>query len=431
MPITLTMPKLSPTMQEGTIVKWMKQEGDQVKEGDTLFEVATDKATVEHNSLDDGYLRQILVKEGDSAKVNQVVAVMTATKDESLDDYKPETTEAEEKEQPSSDKVSEKTQQSSEETTQKTSFSQPSFVPAPPLEKYQFEWPRGKEGKKVLASPLAKKLAKEKGINLSTVKGSGPNNRVVKKDLDLAHKNTPSTFGTQTPPNTAPGSYKEETLSPMRKVIGERLQGAKTFIPHFYVQQTVVVDEIIKLRNQMKEMGVKLTYNDFVLRACALSLREHPVINSGFNSKDQKIIRFETIDICVAVSIPDGLITPIIRLADYKNIGELSQEVKMLATQAKDGKLQPHQYQGGSFTISNLGMFGIDDFRAVINPPQAAILAIGGIVEKPIVKEGKIVVGHTMTLSLSSDHRVIDGADAAAFIKTVQKYLENPVSLVI
>ncbi len=428
MPITLTMPKLSPTMEEGTIVKWMKKEGDQVKEGDVLFEVATDKATVEHSSLDDGFLRQILVQEGGHAKVNQAVAVMTATQDESYEVEKPSEPAEKSEEKPASE---------STENTQKTQAApvsgmvQPAFVPSPPLEKYQFEWPRGKEGARVLASPLAKKLAKEKGINLSTVKGTGPNNRVVKKDLDLAHKDTPASFGSQSPPDVAPGSYVEEALSPMRKVIGERLQGSKSFIPHFYVQQTVVVDEMMKLRNQMKETGVKLTFNDFILRACALALREHPIINSGFNSKDQKIIRFETIDICVAVSIEDGLITPILRLADYKNIGELSQEVKALATLAKEGKLQPHQYQGGSFTISNLGMFGIDDFQAVINPPQAAILAIGGIVEKPVVKEGRVVVGHTMTLSLSSDHRVVDGADAASFIKTVQKYLENPVSLVI
>ncbi len=427
MPTTITMPKLSPTMESGTIVKWIKKEGEMVSEGDVLFEVATDKATVEHSSLDDGFLAKILIAEGSEAKVNQTVAILTASKDESIEGFEVEQPKEQVQEEPKEDAATEKV-----ETTQpvQAGIAQPAFVPSPPLKDYEFEWPTKGAGK-VKASPLAKKLAKKMGINLASVKGSGPNNRVVKKDLELAQKDLPVSFGREELPEVAPGTYEEQALSPMRKVIGERLQGSKSFIPHFYVQQTVLMDEVIKLRTQLKESGIKLTFNDFIVRACAIALREHPVVNSGFNSKDQKIIRFKTIDISIAVSIEEGLITPIVRLADFKNIGELSQEVKSLAMKAKEGKLQPHEYQGGSFTISNLGMFGIDDFQAVINPPQAAILAVGGIIEKPVVVDGQIKVGHTLTLSLSSDHRVIDGSDAAAFLKTVQKYLENPVTLVI
>lgn len=428
MPMTLIMPKLSPTMESGTIIKWFKKEGDKVNEGDLLIEVATDKATVEYNALDEGFLRKILISEGESAEVNQTIAVMTQTQDENIDDYKIETKSQTVQEELPQEADKEKT---SPPEKKGSAIAQMTFSPAPPLENYQFEWPREKGRSKILASPLAKKLAQEKGINLASVNGSGPNGRIVKKDLNLAHKEAPASFGYQMPPDIAPGSYEEETLSPMRKVIAERLQGSKTFIPHFYVQQTMLVDELIHLRRQLKETGVELTFNDFIVKACSLALREHPIINSGFNSKDNKIIRFKTIDICVAVSIDIGLITPIVRLADYKNIGELSQEVKSLVKLAKEGKLQPHQYQGGSFTISNLGMFGIDDFQAIINPPQACILSVGGIVKKPVVKGDSICIGQTLTLSLSADHRVIDGADAAKFIKTLQKYLENPVSLVI
>jgi len=220
-------------------------------------------------------------------------------------------------------------------------------------------------------------------------------------------------------------------MSPMRKAIGEKLQASKTFIPHFYIQQDIDVEPMITLREQLKAGGIKVTFNDFIMRAVALSLKEHPVINSGFNSDGSKIVRFKTIDIAVAVSIDEGLITPIVRHVDYKNLGQISSEVRHLAGLAKDGKLQPHQYRGGSFTVSNLGMFGIHDFQAIINPPQVSILSVGGMRDCPVVKDGQVVPGKRMMISLSSDHRVVDGADGARFIVTVQKYLENPTILLI
>ena len=421
------MPKLSPTMEEGTLVKWMKKEGDKVSEGDVLFEVATDKATVEYNALDDGFLRKILVQEGQNAKVNQAVAIISQTLDESIEEF-----EANEQEPEPKEKVNEP-KESKEEVKQTSSpaMQQVGFAPAPPLEDQEFNWPRDEISSKILASPLAKKLAKEKGIDLASIKGTGPNNRVMSRDLDLGQPDAPVTFGRRTPPTSKPGSYEEEDLSQMQKVIGERLQASKTFIPHFYVTQTICADSMIDLRNQLKASGVKITFNDFVMRACSIALKEHPAINSGFDSTQNKIIRFKTVDISIAVSLDEGLITPIIRHADYKNIGELSSEVKSLAGRAKEGTLKPYEYQGGSFTVSNLGMFGIDHFCAVINPPQASILAVGGIIQKPIVKDGKIVIGNEMTMTLSSDHRVVNGSDAAKFLKMLKNLLENPAVLLV
>jgi len=430
MPTTLTMPKLSPTMESGTIVKWMKKEGDFVKSGEVLFEVATDKATVEYTALDDGYLRKILVREDGEAIINQAVAIFTESKTESIEGYQPEGLAPKKVQAPA--KVAAMPAASEQPAMhQNVGMAQMAFTPSQPLKGYEFEWPRDQVSSKILASPLAKKLAKEKGMDLASIKGTGPNKRVVKRDLDLAQPNTPASFGRKAPPELAPGTYEEEKLSPIRKVIGERLQGSKTFIPHFYVRQTVHVDDLVDIREQLKASDIKITFNDFIIRAAALALKEHPKINSGFNSASNTIIRFKTIDIAIAVSFEAGLITPIIRHADYKNLGELSSEAKLLAGRAKEGKLQPHEYQGGSFTISNLGMYGIDDFIAIINPPQACILAVGGIIETSIVKQGKVKVGKTMTLTLSSDHRVVDGADAALFLQTLKKHLEHPAILLI
>lgn len=429
MPFTLTMPKLSPTMEEGTIVKWRVKEGDHVKSGDVLIEVATDKATVEHEALDAGYLRKILVPEGGSAVVNQALAIFTESQDESIEGYKPEGVAKEKPPGPSAIEEEKEIPVATTPTKKAAGpgLSQPSFVPLPPLESYRFERPTGE----VKASPLAKRLAKEKGINLSTIKGTGPGGRIVEHDLDKGQPLGPVSFGLPEKPSIAPGSYEEIPLSQMRKVIGKRLQESKTFIPHFYVTQEVDADPMINIRTQLKEMGLKVTFNDFILRAAALSLREHPTINSGYNSENETIISFKTIDISFAVSFEGGLITPIIRHADYKNLGELSVEAKSLGRKAKTGKLAPEEFQGGSFTISNLGMYGITNFAAIINPPQAAILSVGGIIEKPVVKSGQIVPGNTMSFTLCSDHRVIDGTDAAAFLVTLKKFLENPSSLLV
>ncbi len=435
MPFTLTMPKLSPTMEEGTIAKWRKKEGDFVKAGEALIEVATDKATVEHNALDEGWLRKILIKEGESAVVNQAIAVFTEKKEESIDGYQPEgitpkTAQPKSVETKKEEAIPSVTQPSAPVKVS-TGMQQPAFVPEPPLAHYTFSGPQGEISGRIFASPLAKKLARQKGIDLSTVKGTGPHGRIMSRDLELGQPSGPVTFGRRETPLVPPGTYEEVALTPMRKVIAQRLQESKTFIPHFYCTQEISVDKLVSLRSELSSAGLKLSYNDFVMRASALALREHPIVNSGFNTVTNSIIRFKTIDIAVAVSLPTGLITPIVRHADFKNLGQLSKEVGLLASRAREGKLKREEYVGGSFTVSNLGMYGISEFVAIINPPQAAILAVGGIEEKPVVKEGQIVVGKTMRFTLSADHRVLDGTDAAKFLKTLQKYLESPSLLLL
>jgi pyruvate dehydrogenase E2 component (dihydrolipoamide acetyltransferase) len=417
-------------MEEGTIVKWHKKVGDKVEADDVLVEVATDKATVEYNALDAGYLRKILIPDGAHAIVNQPIAIFTVQAGESIEGYKPEGAEPE-KVKPFEAKVTLKQEAKSTTSSTGNSMQQPAFVPEAPLEKYDFEFPAGTPKKRVAASPLAKKLAKEKGLDVGSVRGTGPSGRVTSRDLDLAQPDQAVSFARREMPTIAPGTYEEVSLTPMRKVVGTRLQQSKSFIPHFYVRQEIDAEALVQTREQLKNKGLKVTINDFIIRACALALREHPKVNSGFNSVTQSMILFKTIDIAIAVSVDAGLITPIIRHADFKNLGELSVEMKELANRAKLGKLQPEEYKGGSFTISNLGMFGISDFMAIINPPQSAILAIAGIEECVRIKTGIAVFGKKMNLTLSADHRVVDGADGAKFIKTVQAYLENPASLIV
>lgn len=433
MPFTLTMPKLSPTMETGVIAKWHKKIGDHIEAEDLVFEVATDKATVEYNALDSGWLRKIIIEEGQEAAVNQAVAILTEEKNESIEGYRPTGIAPEVKELKEKEIVGEESPSKGKEPIRQSSATllQPMFVPEPPLEHYSFEPPIEQIEKRVLASPLARKVAKEKGLDLSTVKGTGPHQRIMEGDLESAQPNGVVAFGRREAPKFPPGSFEEESLTPMRKIIAQRLQEAKSFIPHFYVMQEVKVDALVEARDQLRNFDIKVTYNDFVVRACALALRKHPEINSGFNSVNQSIIRFKTVDISVAVSVPAGLITPIIRHADYKNLGEISVEIRALSKRAKEGKLQQQEYKGGSFTISNMGMYGVTDFLPIINPPQAAILAISGVSAKPIVKNGQIVPGKIMNITLSADHRVVDGVAASQFLKTVQTYLENPVGLLV
>jgi pyruvate dehydrogenase E2 component (dihydrolipoamide acetyltransferase) len=438
MPSTLTMPKLSPTMAEGTLVKWHKKVGDHIEAGDLILEIATDKATVEHNALDEGWLRQILVQEGQEAYVNQAIAILSEEKEESIEGYQPEGVDVAAmkaaKETPSEPPVSEPESPSSETTQatkQRSGLFQPAFEPEPSLKDYEFEFPTEAIHKRIFVSPLARRLAREKNLDLTTVKGTGPNGRIMSRDLEHAQSLGTVAFGRREMPQIVPGTYEEEALSPMRKAIAQRLQESKTFIPHFYISQTVNAEALVEMREQLNGLGIKATYNDFVVRACALALRRHPQINSGFNSVKNAILRFKTIDICVAVSLPSGLITPIVRHADFKNLGELSVEIRALAKRAKEGKLAISEYKGGSFTISNLGMHGTTDFQAVINPPQAAILAVGAILDLPVVRNHAVVPGKILSLTLSVDHRVIDGVEAAEFLKTLKNNLEHPAALIL
>lgn len=435
MPFTLTMPKLSPTMESGTIVKWHKKIGDRIEAGDLILEVATDKATVEYNALDEGWLRKILVKGGDEAIVNQPIAILTEKKDEKIEGYQPEGTLKPVEEaapQPQKKQIAETKSAAPTTSVSTPALRQPAFTPEPPLTNYKHLTPSESTSARVKASPLAKKLAKEKGLDLSTLKGTGPGDRIVSRDLERAQPSGIVAFRRNEIPKEIPGSFSEETLSPMRKVISQRLQEAKSFIPHFYVSMKIDAEPLVKAREQLKHLDIKATFNDFIVRASALALRQHPNVNSGFNSTTNSIIRFKTIDISVAVSLgEEGLITPIIRHADFKNLGEISLEVKALAARAREGKLESHEYKGGSFTISNLGMYGVSDFVAIINPPQAAILAVSGMHNVPVIRNSHIVPGIEMTLTLSGDHRVIDGVAGAEFLKTLQKLLENPVALLM
>jgi pyruvate dehydrogenase E2 component (dihydrolipoamide acetyltransferase) len=360
------------------------------------------------------------------AKVNEPIAIFTKEKNESIEGYVPEPIVSTEPVKAEVKVAAPKAEAAACPVTK--SVGSPSFVPEKPLENEEFRFPTGPNRK---ASPLAKKLAKEKGLDLSSVKGSGPNGRVTSRDLAYAQASGPVTFARRGEPMEKAGSYEEMAMSPMRKVIATRLQQSKMFIPHFYVRQEIDAEALFQSREQLKNGGLKITYNDFIVRAAALALKEHPLVNSGFNSETQSIIQFKTVDISVAVTIDIGLITPIVRHADYKNLGEISVEVKELATRAKAGTLQPQEYKGGSFTVSNLGMFGISDFSAIINPPQAAILAVAGIEECVRFRNEAAVPGKKMNLTLSADHRVIDGAEAAKFMKTMQKFLENPAMLLV
>ena len=397
MPFTLTMPKMSPTMEEGAIAKWHKKVGDYVEAGDLLIEVATDKATVEFNALDAGWLRKILIQENGEAKVNQPIAIFSEEQNESIEGFETASTPA-----PTAPAAQAIAPVKVEKTPQQS--------PQPP---------KPDDNTRVIASPLAKKMAKDQGIDLRGIQGTGPNQRIMSRDLSSA-KAGPVARETV-----------EETMTPMRKVISQRLQEAKATIPHFYLTQLVDVEALVTMREQLKGNDIPVTINDLIVKACALALEKHPIVNSGFNAAKNTLIRFGAIDISVAVTVSGGLITPIVYGADHLSVLEISKQVKELSAKAKAGKLQEHEYKGGSFTVSNLGMFGISEFSAIINPPQAAILAVAGVQDVPIVKNGQIVPGKTMSLTLSVDHRVVDGVAGAEFMQSLKKILENPVVLMI
>jgi len=416
MPFTITMPKLSPTMEEGTIAKWHVKAGDHVESGTLIAEIATDKASVEFNALDEGYLAKILIKEDASARVGDPIAIFTEEKGESIEGYAPEAVApAAPKKEEEKPKATPQ-QETPSPAAAAPSMGQPAFAPYPPIENE----PSLASPKKRTASPLARKLAKEANIDIDNVKGSGPGGRITSHDLEGAGTLGLVRFHANKKPEDKSGSFHEEKLTPMRRAIGGRLQASKTFIPHFYVTREIDMSNLLSLRTQLKNLGIKLSVNDFIVKAAAYALEKHPDINSGYDSAKDAIIRFNTIGICVAVEIEAGLITPIVQQANYKRIDTISSEVKQLAKKAREGKLKAEEFQGGSFTISNLGMYGVSSFGAIINPPQAAILAVAGI-------NGN----NMMNLTLSADHRVIDGAQAAKFLTTLKNLLENPAGLII
>ena len=404
------MPKMSDTMTEGVLAKWHKKVGDKVKSGDLVAEVETDKATMDFESFQEGTVLYIGVEEGKAVPVDGIIAVFG----KEGEDYKSLLTDA-----PAATPAVAET---------KTEVAAPvaAAVSSAPAAS-------SSNDSRVKASPLAKKLAEEKGIDLSQVKGSAENGRIIKKDVEeFKSGSTASTKSTNVTLPTYIGQekYTEVPVSQMRKVIAKRLAESKFSAPHFYLKMTVDMSAAMDARVKMNEVAqVKISFNDIVLKAVAVALKQHPNVNSSWLG--DRIRYNEHVNIGVAVAVEDGLLVPVVRFADGKSLSHISAEVKDFAQKAKDKKLQPSDWEGSTFTISNLGMFGIDEFTAIINPPDACILAVGGIQSVPVVKNGQVVPGNIMKLTLSCDHRVVDGATGAAFLQTVKSLLEEPVRLLV
>jgi pyruvate dehydrogenase E2 component (dihydrolipoamide acetyltransferase) len=429
MSIAIKMPALSPTMEEGTLAKWLVKVGDKVSSGDIMAEIETDKATMEFEAVDEGTIADIAVPEGaEGVKVGTVIATL-----------------AEEGEDPASVKPAEGGGAEAAPAPKQEDAPAPSPTPAPAAASAPTPAPAptptpaaapAPSGDRIVASPLAKRIAAEKGVDLAAVKGSGPNGRIVKADVEAAK---PGAAASGVAAAHAPAEaqdfgipHEEEKLSGMRKTIARRLTEAKQQIPHIYLTVDIRLDALLKLRGELnaalESRGVKLSVNDMLIKALAQALLQVPSCNVQFAG--DKLLKFTRADISVAVSIPGGLITPIVVDAGSKTISTIASEMKDLAERARDGKLQPHEYQGGTASISNMGMFGIKHFDAIINPPQAMIMAIGAGEKRPYVVDDSLQIATVMTVTGSFDHRAIDGADGAALMKTFKEICEKPLGLV-
>ena len=413
------MPKLSDTMTEGVVAEWHKKIGDTVANGELIAEIETDKATMEFESFYDGVLLHIGVEKAKAAPVNAILAIIG---------------------QAGEDISGLLSQQASSAVVIETPVVE-TVVPAEaPVVVSPVERPAAvavttnsapvtSDGR-VFASPLAKKLAEEKGINIHQVHGTGDGGRIVKRDVDHFVPYTPASTTTFSATSSMEESYTDETVSQMRKVIARRLAESKFTAPHFYLTVEVNMENAIAARKVLNaQEGVKVSFNDMVVKAVAMSLKKHPAINSSWLV--DVIRRNHHVNIGVAVAVEDGLLVPVVRFADTKGLAQIGEEVKSFAQKAKDKKLQPSDWEGNTFTISNLGMFGIDSFTAIVNPPDSCILAVGGISEVPVVKNGQVVPGNIMKLTLSCDHRVVDGASGASFLQTLKGYLEQPVKMLV
>jgi pyruvate dehydrogenase E2 component (dihydrolipoamide acetyltransferase) len=408
MPINITMPALSPTMTEGTIAKWLKKEGDKVSSGDVIAEIETDKATMEVEAVDEGIIGKIVVPAGtENVAVNAVIAVLL---------------------------------EEGEDGSQLSVIgNQKPVAPAPTAQKEIPITENRSPKTDIFASPLAKRIAKEKGVDLASVKGSGPHGRIVKDDVIGYQGSGIGTKKTEIPitdngllRNVYGMAYKEIPNNNIRKVVAKRLSESKQTVPHFYLTVECILDNLLTARAELNDKAngkFKLSVNDFIIKAAAMALKAYPAANVSWT--DAAIHQFVKSDISVAVSTPNGLITPIIRNAEDKGLQAISNEMKDLATRAREGKLKPEEFQGGSFSISNLGMFGVKEFAAIINPPQGCILAIGAGEERAVVIKGKIEIRTVMNCTLSVDHRCVDGAVGAEYLQIFKQYIENPVSMLV
>lgn len=414
------MPKLSDTMTEGVVAEWLKKVGDSVSSGEVLAEIETDKATMEFESFYDGVLLHIGVEKGKAAPVNAILAIIGQEGEDISALLAADAAPAAEEKKETVEAPKAATEAPAPAAAP-VAAAKPAPAPAPVATS---------SDARVLASPLAKKVAEEKGVDINLVSGTGDNGRVVKRDVD--HYVPYVAAAPKAAAVLAPGqeSYTDENVSQMRKVIARRLAESKFSAPHFYLTLDIDMDAAIAARkavNASKEY--KISFNDMVIKACAMALKKHPAINSAWMG--DYIRRNDHVHIGVAVAVDEGLLVPVVKFADSKGMAQINAEVKDYAERAKSKKLQPQEWEGNTFTISNLGMFGIESFTAIINPPDSCILAVGGIKEVPVVKNGQVVPGNVMKLTLSCDHRVVDGAGGAAFLQTVKNYLENPVMMLV
>ena len=401
----INMPRLSDTMEEGTLAKWFKKVGDSVKEGEILAEIETDKATMEFESFHDGVLLHIGIDEGSTAPVDSIIAVIGSKGEDISSIIKGDNTA---KEEPKPE-VKEEPKPEIKEEVKSVVVSNESTD-------------------RILISPLARKLANEKGIDIKSIKGSGDNGRIIKRDIDSYKSSDYSQFIQPRPSVTE--SSNESQNSTMRKAIAKRLSDSKFSAPHYYLNIECEMDNMISFRNQfINTQNIKISFNDIIAKAVSLSLARHPKVNSRWY--DDKIVFYDHVHLGVAVAVDDGLIVPVVKYANSKDLPEINIEIKDFAVRAKNKKLTPAEIEGSTFTISNLGMFGIESFTSIINQPNSAILSIGAIIEKPIVKNGDIVIGNTMKLTLACDHRTVDGATGSLFLQTLKEYIENPVSILI
>lgn len=413
MPIEVLMPALSPTMKDGNIANWLKKEGDSIKSGDMIAEIETDKAIMEVESTENGTIGKILVPRGTSnVKVNTVIALILEKGEDKaiLENYKPKLGFLH-GDEGKTELVQEKTKQAPAVQTKNESIIE-------------------NKGR-TFASPLAKRIAEEKAIDISKITGSGPHGRVIKSDVELFNNSSCSSGKCNT--SYMQNETRVEKVSNMRRIIAERLQESKQTVPHFYLNVDCVADELLKTRELINnsapkdkdgKSAYKISVNDLIVKYVAVAMKNKPMVNCSWN--EDSIIYYGNIDISVAVSIPGGLITPIVKNADQKGVIAISGEIKELAKKARANELKPEEFQGGSITISNLGMYGIDGFSAIVNPPQACIISVGGIIEKAISKSGQIVSANVMSIGLSVDHRALDGSVAAEFLMELKKIIENP-----
>lgn len=404
------MPKLSPTMEEGQIARWLKKEGDKVSMGEPLAEIDTDKATMEMQALANGVLRKILIQEGQSAPLGQLIAVIG---------------------EPNEDIESVLSEAPKKEAAPKEPAPTPAPAPAPAPKEEPVPATNGQpvthtDSGRIIVSPLAARMAADQGLDLRSIQGSGPNGRIIKRDIEAALTKPKAPVAV-----ASTSGYRDEPVTQIRQTIAKRLVTSIGPVPHFFLTVDIEMDRAAEMRESIKALDpdLKISINDIIIKVTAAALLQHPQVNASF--QDKFIRYYEHADIGVAVAIEDGLITPVVRAADQKSLSQIAAEVRELAERARSKKLKPEEYTGATFSISNLGMFGIDEFTAVINPPEGGILAVGAMTPKPVVRDNQVVVRQIMRVTMSCDHRVIDGATGAKFLQTLKKMLENPLYLVV